>query len=91
MTYNTKTGKEEILRIWITTIRHGGLGHEVVVAGKDYILYFEGRVNGGFFVLRVWGAYISFGGAYTWRGLFSEFYAIFPHALTNEFLTSKIV
>ena len=27
----------------------------------------EGRFNGGFFALRVWGAYI-------WRGLFSEFY-----------------
>ena len=34
-----------------------------------------GGFNGGFFALRVWGAYI-FGGAYTWRGLFSEFYGI---------------
>ena len=32
-------------------------------------LYLEGRINGGFFPLRVWG-----GGAYIWRGLFSEFY-----------------
>ena len=32
-------------------------------------LYFEGRFNGGFFALRVWGPY-------TWRGLFSEFYGI---------------
>ena len=32
-------------------------------------LYSEGRFNGGFFALRVWGAYI-------WRGLFSEFYGI---------------
>ena len=34
-------------------------------------LYSEGRFNGGFFAfaLRVWGAY-------TWRGLFSEFYDI---------------
>ena len=31
-----------------------------------------GRFNGGFFALRVWG--LIFGGAYTWRGLFSEFY-----------------
>ena len=31
-------------------------------------LYSEGRFNGGFFALRVWGAYI-------WRGLFSEFYS----------------
>ena len=29
MTYNIKTGKEKILRIWITIIRHGGSGHEV--------------------------------------------------------------
>ena len=33
-------------------------------------LYLEGRFNGGFFALPVWGAYI-------WRGLFSEFYGIF--------------
>ena len=36
-------------------------------------LYSEGRFNGGFFALRFWGGLI-FGGAYTWRGLFSEFY-----------------
>ena len=35
--------------------------------------YLEGRFNRGFFALLVWGACI-FGGAYTWRGLFSEFY-----------------
>ena len=29
MTYNIKTGKEKILTIWITIIRHGGSGHEV--------------------------------------------------------------
>ena len=28
-------------------------------------LYLEGRFNGGFFALRVWGAYI-------WRGLYKE-------------------
>ena len=32
-------------------------------------LYLEGRFNGGFFALLVWGACI-------WRGLFSEFYGI---------------
>ena len=32
-------------------------------------LYLEGQFNRGFFALRVWGAY-------TWRGLFSEFYCI---------------
>ena len=30
-------------------------------------VYLEGRFNGGFFALAVWGACI-------WRGLFSEFY-----------------
>ena len=29
------------------------------------VLYLEGQFNGGFFVLRVWGAYI-------WRGLYME-------------------
>ena len=33
-------------------------------------LYLEGRFNGGFFALRVWGASI-------WRGLFSEFYGMY--------------
>ena len=32
-------------------------------------LYSEGRFNGGFFALR-------FGGAYSWRGLFWEFYGM---------------
>ena len=32
-------------------------------------LYLEGRFNGGFFALRVSGAYI-------WKGLFSDFYGI---------------
>ena len=40
-------------------------------------LYLEGRFNGGFFTLPVWGAYN--GGAYTRRGLFSEFYSISTH------------
>ena len=35
-------------------------------------LYLEGQFKGGFFTLRGWG--LIFGGAYTWRGLFSEFY-----------------
>ena len=37
-------------------------------------LYLERQFNGGFFVLRVWG--LISGGAYTWRGLFLEFYGI---------------
>ena len=36
-------------------------------------LYSEGRFNGGF--LRYDFGGFTFGGAYTWRGLFSEFYA----------------
>ena len=35
-------------------------------------LYLEGRFNGGLFALPV--EVLIFGGAYTWRGLFSEFY-----------------
>ena len=35
----------------------------------------RGDLTEGFFALRVSGALI-FGGAYTWRGLFSEFYGI---------------
>ena len=45
-------------------------------------LYSEGRFNGGFFALRFWGANI-FGGAYTWRGLFSEFYGTHQHRVTK--------
>ena len=38
-------------------------------------LYSEGRFNGGFFLrYGFWG--LIFGGAYTWRGLFSEIYGI---------------
>ena len=35
-------------------------------------LYLGGRFNVGF--LRYWFEGLIFGGAYTWRGLFSEFY-----------------
>ena len=36
-------------------------------------LYLEGRFSGGFFLCyEFWG--LIFGGAYTWSGLFSEFY-----------------
>jgi len=34
----------------------------------------EGRFNGGFFAILDWGPILNFGGVYTWRGLFSEFY-----------------
>ena len=34
----------------------------------------EGQFNGGFFCDTGLGGLYYFGGAYTWRGLFSEFY-----------------
>ena len=37
-------------------------------------LFLEGRFNGEFFALQVWG--LIFGGAYTWKGLILEFYGI---------------
>ena len=39
-------------------------------------LIFGGGVNGCFFAFPVYIWRLIFGGAYTWRGLFSEFYAI---------------
>ena len=36
------------------------------------LIYLEERFNGGFLCYRFGG--LIFGGAYTWRGLFSEFY-----------------
>ena len=46
---------------------------QVQAPGGGGGLYLEGRFNRGFFALTVWGGVI-FGGAYTWKGLFSEFY-----------------
>ena len=40
-------------------------------------LYLEGRFNGRFLAVRVWGAY-------TWRGLFSHFYGISKILLTCQ-------
>ena len=40
-------------------------------------LYLEGRFNGGFLALPDWGAY-------TWRGLFSEFYGIQRSSRSTE-------
>ena len=40
-------------------------------------LYLEGRFNGRFLAVRVWGAY-------TWRGLFSHFYGISNILLTCQ-------
>ena len=47
-------------------------------------LYLEERFNGGFFALRFRG--LIFGGAYTWRGLFSEFYG---RSATKEKIPSE--
>ena len=47
-------------------------------------LYLEGRFNRGFFALRV-------GGAYTWRGLFSEFYGIMIVFIIILFMLKKMV
>ena len=41
--------------------------------------YLEGRFSRGFFALRVWGAY-------TWRGLFSEFYSMSAMQATVYYL-----
>ena len=43
----------------------------------------EGRFNGGFFALRVWGAYI-------WRGLFSEFSGISHHLKLLSIQTNRL-
>ena len=45
------------------------------VQGPPGGLYLEERFNGGFFCITIWEGLI-FGRAYTWRGLFSEFYGI---------------
>ena len=45
------------------------LGNYQIQAPLGGGLYSEGRFNGGFFTIRVWGPY-------KWRGLFSEFYVI---------------
>ena len=44
-------------------------------------LYLEGRFDGGFFPLPVWG--LIFGGAYKWRGLFSEFFRYMNNNSSN--------
>ena len=51
-------------------------------------LYLEGRFNRGFFGVTSLG--FLFGGDYTWRGLFSEFYGRL-RAETIYFLTTMII
>ena len=50
------------------------------------LLYLEGRFNGGFLQYEFRG--LIFGEAYTWRGLFSEFYAT---SLSFQFFFNKPV
>ena len=45
---------------------------------QGVILILEGQFNGGFFALQGWG------GAYIWRGLFSEFYSMCKNAPETE-------
>ena len=52
-------------------------------------LYLEERFNGGFFALRVWG--LIFGGAYAWRGLFSEFYGTFLVKMSFNLHENRII
>ena len=58
-------------------------GNFQVQASRGGGLYLEGRFNGGFFALRVLGAYI-------WRGLFSEFYGIMLFYKVKKFLASSV-
>ena len=51
----------------------------------------EGRFNGVLFALPVWGAYIWRGRAYTWRGLFSEFYAVYTGIQDTTKMTACVV
>ena len=52
------------------------VGRKSTVFALFYFVYWEGLLNGGFFALRVWGAYI-------WRGLFSEFYGILTSIISE--------
>ena len=44
-------------------------------------LYFEGRFNGGFFALLVWG--LMFGGAYAWGAYFWNFMVYYENKLSR--------
>ena len=45
----------------------------------------RGDLTEGFFALRFWGGLI-FGGAYTWRGLLSEFYGNLKYHCSNPII-----
>ena len=49
----------------------------------------EGLFNGGF--LRYWIGGLIFGGAYIWRGLFSEFYGMFLLAIVELYSQTMLI
>ena len=49
----------------------------------------EGRFNGGF--LHYWIGGLIFGGAYIWRGLFSEFYGMFLLAIVELYSQTMLI
>ena len=49
----------------------------------------EGQFNGGF--LRYWIGGLIFGGAYIWRGLFSEFYGMFLLAIVELYSQTMLI
>ena len=51
----------------------------------------RGDLSEVFFALRFWGAYINFVGAYTWRGLFSEFYGMLLNYAFLYFVWSALM
>ena len=52
-------------------------------------LYLEGRFNGGFFALCVWGAYIW--RADTWRGFFSSCLRGYDQACESQGVSCSVV
>ena len=54
--------------------------------------YSEGLLNGGFFAFRDWGGggRPIFGGAYTWRGLFSEFHSLKKFSISTHHKTRHL-
>ena len=54
-------------------------------------LYLEGRFIGGFFCVTILGGLYYFVGAYTWRGLFSEFYGMLLNYAFLYFVWSALM
>ena len=51
------------------------------ITSPGWGLFLEGRFNGEFLLYRFGG--LIFGGAYTWKGLFSEFYGMYKLSLDH--------